>query len=63
VQAAGAVEPAAGAGAGACVVLSTIAGVLTTDGACEGRSMMRVQATSAVLDTRIRAIVAFMQSS
>src|SRR5258706_7292495 len=62
VQAAGAVEPAA-AGAGACVVLSTIAGVLTTDGADgagEGRSMMRVQATSAVLETRTRAMVAFM---
>jgi hypothetical protein len=63
VHAAGAVAPAAGAGAGACVCLSTIAGVLTTDGAAgAGRSMTRVQATSAVLAKTSTAMVAFMRS-
>jgi len=63
VQAAGAVDPAA-AGAGVVTICrSTIAGVLTTAGWADtgaGRSMMRVHPTSAALDARTNASVAFM---
>src|SRR4051812_16724401 len=68
MQAAGALEPAAAAGAGPrSTTRSEIAGVVTTDGpgcATGTRSMTRVlHALSVAADAMIAAIVAFMRSS